>query len=272
MFTARLATAIALLVICISALLLLPNPWWTALLLPALLAASWEWGGLMGLSHAARSLFVGFMVASLIMVWLLAAHFEPVAGRLTVPEVLIYGASCLFWCFIALVWLRRRWPLHSMLVLGAVGWIVLIPSWLVLARFQDSPGRLLAVLTIIWLADTAAYLSGKAWGKHKMAPAVSPGKTWEGAAGAAAAVAVYYLILSRVVPEWGWWNGFGGAALFAGVAVMSVVGDLFESAIKRQAGVKDSGTLLPGHGGVLDRMDSMTAALPVAALLLPYTG
>jgi phosphatidate cytidylyltransferase len=272
MFIARLATAIALLVICISALLFLPNSWWAALLLPALLAASWEWGGLMGLSRTARWMFTGFMMASVAMVWLLVTRFEPVAGRLTVMEVLIYGVGCLFWMFIALAWLGRRWPLRSPLVLGAIGWIVLIPAWLVLARFQDSPGRLLAVLTIIWLADTAAYLSGRAWGKHKMAPSVSPGKTWEGAAGAAAAVAVYYFILSRAVPEWGWWNGFGGAALFAGVAVMSVVGDLFESAIKRQAGVKDSGTLLPGHGGVLDRIDSMTAALPAAALLLPYAG
>lgn len=272
MFIARFATAIALLAVCISALLFLTNVWWTALLLPALLVAGWEWGGLTGWARAARWMFAGFLLASTIAVWLLVARFEPVVGRLTVPEVLIYGIGCAFWLFIALAWLARRWPMRSPLVLGAVGWIVLAPTWLALARLQESPAQLLAVLAIIWLADTAAYLSGRAWGKHQLAPSISPGKTWEGAAGAVAAVAVYYFILSRALPEWGWWNGCGGAALFAGVTVMSVVGDLFESAIKRQAGVKDSGSLLPGHGGVLDRIDSMTAALPAAALLLPYAG
>ena len=272
MFIARLATAIALLAICISALLFLPNAWWSALLLLVLLAASWEWGGLTGLPRAARWVFAGFMLVTVAAVWLLVARFEPVTGRLTVLEVLIHGAGCLFWLFIALAWLAHRWPVRRPLALSIVGWIVLAPSWLALARLQETPGQLLAVLAIIWLADTSAYLSGRAWGKHKLAPSISPGKTWEGVAGATAVVAVYYFVLSRAVPEWGWWSGFGGAALFAGVTVMSVVGDLFESAIKRQAGVKDSGTLLPGHGGILDRIDSMTAALPVAALLLPYVG
>jgi len=272
MFIARFATAIVLLTVCVSALLFLPNTWWTALLLPVLLVAGWEWGGLIGLARAARWMFAGFVLASATLAWLLVTRFEPAVGRLTAPEVLIYGIGCTFWLFIALAWLARRWPMRSLLALGAVGWIVLVPAWLAFARLQESPARLLAVLAIIWLADTAAYLSGRAWGKHQLAPSISPGKTWEGAAGAVAAVAVYYFILSRAVPEWGWRDGFGGAVLFASVAVMSVVGDLFESAIKRQAGVKDSGTLLPGHGGVLDRIDSLTAALPAAALLLPYAG
>ncbi|HEU0289497.1 MAG TPA: phosphatidate cytidylyltransferase [Burkholderiales bacterium] len=272
MLITRFATAIVLLAVWVSALLFLPNVWWTALLLPVLLVAGWEWGGLTGLARGGRWMFAGFVLASATFVWLLVARSEPAVGRLTAPEVLIYGVGSTFWLFIALAWLARRWPMRSPLALGAVGWIVLVPAWLAIARLQENPGQLLAMLAIIWLADTAAYLSGRAWGKHRMAPSISPGKTWEGAAGAVAAVAVYYFIMSRAVPEWGWWHGFGGAALFAGVTVMSVVGDLFESGVKRQAGVKDSGTLLPGHGGVLDRIDSMTAALPAAALLLPYAG
>lgn len=270
MFTARLATAIVLLAVCISALFYLPNAWWTALLLPVLLAASREWAALAGLQGAARWMFSGLVLASAVVASVLAAGFPVVAGRPTSPEAMIYGAGCAFWLLIAVPWLARFWHVRSVLILASTGWIVLVPAWLALARLQESPGRLLAVLAIVWLADTAAYLSGRAWGRHKLAPSISPGKTWEGVAGAAVAVAVYYFVLSRVAPEWGWWSGYGGAILFAGVAVMSVVGDLFESAIKRQAGVKDSGTLLPGHGGVLDRIDSLTAALPMAAVLMPY--
>lgn len=266
MFIARLATAIVLLAACISALLLLPNFWWTALLLPVLLAASREWAALAGLQGAARWILAGFVLAPAVAAWLL------IAGYPAALETAIYVAGCAFWLLVAVPWLARHWQVNSQLIMGCAGWMVMVPAWLALARLQSDPGRLLAVLAIIWVADTAAYLSGRAWGRHKLAPSISPGKTWEGIAGGAAAVAVYYFVLSRVVPDWGWWKGGGGAALFAGVAVMSVIGDLFESAIKRRAGVKDSGSLLPGHGGVLDRIDSLTAALPLAAILLPYAG
>ena len=272
MFIARLATAVVLLAACISALLFLPNAWWTARVLPVLLAASREWAALAGMQGVARWIFAGFVLASAVAAWLLTASDPAVASRLAPPEAVIYGAGCAFWLLVAVPWLARLWHVKSVFVLGSAGLIVLVPAWLALARLQASPGRLLAVLAIIWLADTAAYLSGRAWGRHKLAPSISPGKTWEGVAGAGVAVAVYYFVLSRVTPEWGWWHGYGGAILFAGVAMMSLVGDLFESAIKRQAGVKDSGKLLPGHGGVLDRIDSLTAALPMAAVLMPYAG
>jgi len=169
-------------------------------------------------------------------------------------------------------WLARGWPARSPLLLAAAGWILLVPMWLALVRLQAEPGRLLAVMGIIWIADIAAYFAGRAWGTHKLAPAISPGKTWEGVAGAVVAVAVYYVVLGNVAWDWTGLQGAGGAALFAGVLLMSVVGDLFESWIKRQAGMKDSGTLLPGHGGILDRIDSMTSSLPLAALVLPCLG
>ena len=158
----------------------------------------------------------------------------------------------------------------SRVVLLLTGWVVLVPAWLAMGHLQVEPGQLLAVLGIIWLADTGAYLVGRVWGRHRLAAAISPGKTWEGVAGGVTAVAVYYGVLSRFVPGWDWWTDGTGAALFAVVTAASMVGDLFESWMKRQAGVKDSGSLLPGHGGILDRVDSITSGIPLAAALLLY--
>lgn len=272
MFSARLATAGVLLAAFVSALFYLPRLWWAAALLAALALASWEWAALAGLPVAARRLFVGGVAVSAVAVWLLVENSVPGAGNVPALETAIYGASCIFWWLIAMPWLAWRWQARSKLVLAATGWIVLVPAWLALARLQPDPQQLLAILAIVWLADTAAFLAGGAWGRHKLAPGISPAKTWEGVAGAAVAVAVYYVALSRAAPDWGWLQGVRGPALFAGVAVMGIAGDLFESWMKRLAGVKDSGTLLPGHGGILDRVDSLASSLPFAALLLPYAG
>ena len=266
---ARLATALILLAGCIAAALILPNRWWGALLLVVLAAASWEWGALAGVGRTRRGLFVG---AALVSAWAIGevAGAEGGPNRQSAVEAAVYGASIAFWLLIALPWLMRHWQARSPLALAAAGWMVLVPAWLALARLQTEPERLLALLGVVWIADTAAFLAGRAWGRHRLAPTISPAKTWEGVAGACAAVAVYYVALPIFMPEWPWWRGWSGVLLFAGVTLMSIVGDLFESWIKRQAGVKDSGTLLPGHGGVLDRIDSLNSSMPLAALLLPY--
>lgn len=267
MFTARLATALALLAGCVAALFLLPTFWWAILLLAVLAAASWEWGALAGYGRALRWGYAGIIVVSALAIGL------PPAGagnRLVAMESVIYGTSCAFWLLVALPWLALRQTVQSPIALAVTGWLVLVPTWLALARLQPEPERLLGLLGVVWVADSAAYLTGKAWGSHRLAPSISPGKTWEGLAGAAAAVAVYYAVLSQFMPEWRGWQGWGGVLLFGSVALMSVVGDLFESWIKRQAGAKDSGTLLPGHGGILDRIDSMTSSIPFAGLLLHY--
>lgn len=265
MFTPRLATAVVLLAVCVSALWFLPNSWWTALLLPVLLAASWEWGGLAAFGGTARRAFSAIVLASALLLWLAGDSRQGLSG-------VVYGIGCAFWLLLAPAWLALRWRVRAPVVLGIVGWIVLVPAWLALARLQSNPAHLLALLGIVWLADTAAYLVGSAWGRHKLAPAISPGKTWEGVAGAGAAVAVYYVLLSGATPQWPWWRGASGALLFAGVALVGIAGDLFESWIKRQAGAKDSGALLPGHGGILDRVDSMTSSMPFAAAVLLYLG
>ena len=267
MFNARLVTALALLAGCISALWFLPNRWWAALLLPVLAVAGWEWGALAGIRPAQRWLYVGFVLGSACVIGLITDANGAIANRHAGVETAVYGAGTAFWILLALPWLAWQWPVRSRLALGTAGWMVLVPAWLAVARLQSEPERLLAVLGVVWIADTAAYLAGQAWGRHRLAPRISPAKTWEGAAGACAAVAVYYVVLSIFTPEW---RGWSGAVLFAGVTLMSIVGDLYESWIKRQAGVKDSGALLPGHGGVLDRIDSVNSSMPFAALLLPY--
>jgi phosphatidate cytidylyltransferase len=124
----------------------------------------------------------------------------------------------------------------------------------------------LAALILVWVADTAAYFAGRKWGRRKLAPSISPGKTWEGAWGGLAAAVAYAIICGTFLLGTMGWPALVVAA--AVLTAISIVGDLFESAAKRQAGVKDSGALLPGHGGILDRIDSATAVLPVAALLL----
>lgn len=270
MFHARLVTALLLLAGFIAAMFLLPGQWWAALLLVVLAGAGWEWGALAGFSRVGRFGFVGLLLVSAIAVGFGAGSGPEVAGGPSAVEFAVYSGSVAFWILFALPWLIRHWQVRSPLALAAAGWMVLVPAWLALARLQAEPAQLLALMGIVWIADTGAYVAGRAWGKHPLAPRISPAKSWEGVAGACAAVAVYYVVLSNSVPEWQWWEGWGGAMLFAGVTLMSVVGDLFESWFKRQAGVKDSGSLLPGHGGILDRVDSVTSSMPAAALLLHY--
>ena len=147
------------------------------------------------------------------------------------------------------------------------GVVVLFPTWLALVQLRVAgPGVLLALLAVVWMADVAAYFSGKAFGRHKLAPSISPGKTWEGAIGAGVGVALYGLAVRAGVAYEPVAVHFWILGLLT-VTAISIVGDLFESMLKRQAGIKDSSNVLPGHGGVLDRIDSLTSTLPVVTLL-----
>ena len=126
-------------------------------------------------------------------------------------------------------------------------------------------------MAIVWISDTAAFLCGKQWGRCKLAPSISPGKTWEGVAGAFGGVTLYYVILSVCFASGhAVLDGAMGFAVFLALTALGVEGDLFESWIKRTAGVKDSGTVLPGHGGILDRIDALTSSMPAAALVLAW--
>ena len=270
MLNARLATAFVLLAGFATAAVWLPNRWWAVLMLAALAASAWEWGALTGIRGVQRGLYVGVLVVSAWVVGFAAHGVGDGANPRPGFAMAVYSTGVAFWLLLALPWFTLRWQARSPLALAAAGWLALVPAWLAMTQLQGDPGRLLMLLAIVWVADTAAYFSGRTWGRHRLAPSVSPAKTWEGVAGACAAVAVYYLALTNIAPDWRWLDGWGGAALFAGVTLMSIVGDLFESWVKRQAGVKDSGTLLPGHGGILDRIDSVISSAPFAALLLAW--
>ncbi len=176
----------------------------------------------------------------------------------------LFILAALWWVVLAPLWMWRGVRPAQRTWLGAAGFAVLVPAGLAMLALR--PLEVLLVLALVWIADTAAYFVGRAWGRRKLAPAISPGKTWEGALGGLLGALAYAIIGGFWIQGIAWPPFLAAAAL---LAMVSIAGDLFESAAKRQAGVKDSGSLLPGHGGVLDRIDSATAALPLAALLWP---
>ena len=266
----RVLTVAVLLPLFLTALFLLPNLYWGLMLVGIVVLAGREWGRLAGYSDAGRTLFCALLAASCgAILWWEQGSGNARQFIYTPAGNLLYGAAAVFWVGIAPAWLLRRWPVRSALPLAAAGWLVLVPFWQALVCLQPTPGRLLVALCVIWVADTAAYFVGRRFGRRKLAPTVSPGKTWEGVWGALGAVAIYWVAIWALVPE-------HSAHLQSGLAwvllttLLGIEGDLFESWLKRVAGVKDSGSLLPGHGGVLDRVDSLTATLPLAALYFAY--
>jgi phosphatidate cytidylyltransferase len=254
----------ALLLVAGLALILFALPPLAAKLAFAAIAAlaAWEWGGLMRQEQPARVMYAFVL---LLFCWQLT-----VAAPELVPALL--GAAALFWLLVVPLWFRYKWTLSGNDFFGyALGALVILPTWAAMAALHAvSVWLLLAAMALVWVADISAYFAGRAFGKHKLAPTISPGKTWEGVAGAVVGVLVYGAIVLNFSP-------LGGRlALSLPVLVfmlllltaVSVMGDLFESLLKRQAGIKDSSNLLPGHGGVLDRIDALTSTLPLAALIL----
>ncbi len=266
MLKQRLLTALVLIPLVLGGILGLPTREFSLILAAVICAGSWEWARLSGMSNSWSRLTYAIVVAGCVIVLLAAIRDARVVYW-------ILAAAVLWWLYgIGLV-LRYRGesPGHDGQVLykSAIGIVVLVPTWLALTVLHGSgvvgPQLVLFLMLLIWTADSGAYFVGRRWGANKLAPKVSPGKTWEGAGGAFAFTAV----LAVGGGVWLHKTGFN-LAIFVVVCwvtvIFSIVGDLIESLFKRQAGVKDSGTLLPGHGGVLDRIDSMTAAAPVFTL------
>jgi len=270
MLKARVATALALACGFVAALYLLPQTGWIAFVALALAAAAWEWGALAGYSRGLRLSYAGLTAVGLFFASRAAGFGDPAATGGMAILAWICGFAGVFWIFVAPVWLARRWGMGSGVTAGLLGWLVLIPPGLALVALRAwEPGAVLAAMLAVWIADIAAYFCGRRFGRRKLAPRISPGKTWEGALGAALAVTAYALLLA-----WKQAAGVPGPAVFVvlvlgGVAftAVSIIGDLFESMLKRQSGMKDSGTWLPGHGGVLDRIDSLTSTLPLVGLV-----
>jgi phosphatidate cytidylyltransferase len=263
----RAATAAVLLAVFGSALAFSSGPVWLGFCCVVLAAAAWEWGRLARLSSVGSCVLVA---AAIVAVYFLSAT----TTRAWTQSA--YLASLAFWVLAVPLWLARR-PQPPGSVLALCGLIVLVPAFAALVTLRElGIGLLLSVMAIAWVSDTAAYLVGRKIGRRKLAPAISPGKSWEGFWGAMVAVACYASLVLALAP---------GALERAGVArpmavlpaaialaVLGVMGDLFESQLKRAAGVKDSGRVLPGHGGVLDRVDALLPVLPAAAWLLGVFG
>lgn len=268
MLKERIVTAIVLLGVFLSALFLLPTRQFAIPVAGVVGLGAFEWASLAKASRVGRYGFSAVCVALFAAVVWGFQMIDP-----SRPEVAaIHAVSALFWLLLVPVFLARGIHLGSPLAAFLIGVVVVVPAGLsVVSLHSIGPHVLLIVLALVWIADIAAYFTGRAFGKHKLAPRISPGKTWEGAAGALVATMIYAMICAMFLPQFRaivkgglWVLCLVIAALLCAV---SIIGDLFESLVKRHANVKDSGTLLPGHGGVLDRIDSITSTVPMAAVL-----
>lgn len=271
MLIPRIITAIVLVSFFLYALFEFSAPAWFLMSVSVAALGAWEWAGLMRQSHAVRVLFA-LMISLLVLAVGLQAGMLMPDGEFK-PEVMLpwWGVSAGFWSVLVTGWLKNKWSAVGTLRGWLAGVVVLVPTALALAVLRGvGPVVLLACMAIVWIADIGAYFSGRAFGKHKLAPSISPGKSWEGAIGGAIAVLIYGVLLGQqAFPEFSHRQPL--VVFIVGLVVFtafSVIGDLFESMIKRQAGIKDSSQLLPGHGGVLDRIDSLTSTLPLLALLV----
>ncbi|SCZ55824.1 phosphatidate cytidylyltransferase [Thiohalomonas denitrificans] len=263
MLKQRILTALILAPLAVWAILALPSLLFALLLGVIMLLGAWEWTRLIGLKSSAGRIGYTAAVALLIVI------LYPLTA--TPGSVIAIGLLALVWWSLALVAVVR-YPegieamRQNRTVRAVVGVLVLVPAWgcLVILQRAPGPGFVLLLMVLIWGADTGAYFAGRRWGRHRLAARVSPGKTWEGVVGGAAvaltvgAIGWFWLRPEVVLP--------GFLLLCAFTIAASVLGDLSESMFKRMMKVKDSGGLLPGHGGILDRIDSLTAAAPVFVL------
>lgn len=267
MLKTRVITAVLLFAFFIPALFILGNVSWAYAMLVFCLLGLYEWGGMIQLSSMQNKFYVVFAAfAGLLGVYLLQQFgFH----QFFFNSLLVFLIVAIFWIFVVPIWFKTKTVICNKLLMSALGLLLIASLWLALicAKGAD-PLLLLLLLATIWIADSAAYFAGKNFGKHKLAPHISPGKTWEGVLGAMIAVTAFGAII--------YFNdglGFHQMVVFPGlwlIVGLGVVGDLFESLMKRQANLKDSGHLLPGHGGILDRVDGIIPSLPIAILMI-YT-
>lgn len=266
MLKARILTAIIILPLFLSAIFYLQDIFWVTFLLALTAIGAHEWSKLAQLS--VRNTIAYMLLTVLVGGELLFLLRESVQISIYSSDLLwVYILSAIFWIVGAPLYLKQLYTIKNPVIWMLIGWIVLLPTCLALYQLRAiSPLLLLGFMATIWISDTAAYFTGRALGKHKLAYTISPNKTWEGVAGALIAVLIYGL-------AWNFWITEESSAitlipLLMVMAILGIIGDLYESLIKRQAGVKDSGNILPGHGGILDRIDALTSSLPLATLAL----
>lgn len=270
-FSQRVITSLVLAPTMVAGIFLLPLNWFALFIGVIVMLGAWEWAGLAGLQKQWQRCLYSFVVALLLVVVYFAQQ-----QWAELPSILLWLAAG--WWLVAF-WLIKSFPRHGDLwhpqrVQVFLGAVVLIPMWVGLYQLKSLPDStvwIVILMLYIWGADIGAYFAGRAFGHSKLAPNVSPGKTWAGVVGGlltvylVATAAGLYLSDHEAYGLMQWFSLFLIGTL---VLAVSIVGDLLESMMKRNRGVKDSSHLLPGHGGVMDRIDSMSAAVPVYALCL----
>lgn len=263
MLKQRIITALILLPIALGGFFLLEGGNFALFIGLVVTLGAWEWARLAGLMAQPLRVAYALVVAGALMLLYILPELAP----------WVLGAAVIWWGLAT--WLVLTYPRTSELWASAacrllIGLLVLLPAWQGLVLLKHWPlgnWLILSVMALVWAADIGAYFSGRAFGKRKLAPLVSPGKSWEGVYGGLAVSLVITLVVG-ISRDWSIGQlllGLAGAAL---VVMASVIGDLTESMFKRRSSIKDSSNLLPGHGGVLDRIDSLTAAIPLFAVLL----
>lgn len=287
MLKQRIITAVILAPLAISAIFYLPLDKFALLFMAVMAIGAWEWGPLMGFANKRRRLaFVSATIVLISALW----YILPLQQLWSANGELHSGVSLVLWIAVAwwilsatLTFLYPRyskfWSSHRS-IRGVFGWLTLIPTWLAFMvlrsnEYTQDPYNgaqlIMFLFLMVWSADVGAYFVGKSIGKHKLLPNVSPGKTLEGFIGGVVCACIFIAIAGYSLQ----WQAhqFTLALIVTGIiTTVSVLGDLNESMFKRQAGIKDSGSILPGHGGILDRIDSLTATAPVYALCYALLG
>ncbi len=267
MLITRVITALILLPLMLAALFLFPADAWAAFSWLIVLLALWEFSRMTSLRGPLQWAYLAGSTALAWMAWQSGLRMSLAA----------HAVALGFWLVVVPLWLSRRWVVSNPSLAMLLGWLLMVPAWFGFLEWRPvadiAHGKtLLAVMGLVWVADVAAYFSGKAFGKRKLAPSISPGKSWEGVYGALVGVAVYVVAVSQLgwisvgLPVWAL------VLLALPLTAVSVCGDLLESWFKRSSGMKDSSKLLPGHGGVYDRIDSLIAVLAVSNALRALGG
>lgn len=287
MLKQRIITALILAPAAILAIFYLSLINFAAVMLIVMAIGAWEWGPLMGCANKRyRLAFVSVTSILIAALW----YFLPLGALWDEPKHVVEQANIVLWLAVAW-WLlsagltllyprfSKFWSSHRS-VRGLFGWLTLVPTWLAFMILRSSDYEvdtyhgaqlLMFLFLMVWSADVGAYFVGKSFGKHKLLPNVSPGKTLEGFLGGVIFACVMVVIAGYFI-DWTMAQYRIVIPVTILITTISVLGDLNESMFKRQAGVKDSGTILPGHGGILDRIDSLTATAPIYALCYAYLG
>lgn len=286
MLQQRIITAVVLAPLAIMAMFYLPLNTFSAVIMSVMAIGAWEWGPLMGFNNNRRR--IAFVTATIILISAFWAYL-PIEnlwqdGQLNDLAIIVLWLTVGWWLLSAmLTFLYPRcskfWSSHRS-VRGIFGWLTLIPTWLAFVSLRSNEYAfdayhgaqlIMFLFLMVWSADIGAYFVGKSIGKRKLMPNVSPGKTIEGFLGGVVFACILIGIAAYIL-EWNQTQIIKVLVVTCIITTVSVLGDLNESMFKRQAGIKDSGTILPGHGGVLDRIDSLTATAPIYVLCYVYLG